>query len=48
MFSAKFLFNDMKVEREKHKRLNFEKVLDKGRRVLLLQPPEQLLKIAKI
>ena len=48
MFSAELLFNDMKVERKKHTRVNFEKVLDKGRRVLLLQPPEQPLKIAKI
>ena len=48
MFSANFLFNDMKVEREKHSRVNFEKVLDKGCRVLLPQQPEQPLKIAKI
>ena len=48
MFSANFLFNDMKVEREKHSRVNFEKVLNKGSRVLLQQLPEQPLKIAKI
>ena len=48
MFSANFLYNDMKVEREKHSRVNFEKVLNKGCRALLPQPPEQQLKIAKI